>query len=85
MQFLAGVGDPMSIFNDTDPEQKQLQSDLVYRQIEDQFYRDFDTSIQHYIGKITAQVNKYKNEREAVILKIQTISSKVFANQTPKV
>lgn len=73
----------MSIFNDTDSSQKLLQSDSNYRQIEDQFYRDFDASIQSYIGKIASQVNKYKPEREAVLKKIQAIANKVFVNQNP--
>jgi hypothetical protein len=35
MQFLEGVGDPMSMFNYADPEQKTMQADPTYQQIED--------------------------------------------------
>jgi hypothetical protein len=35
MQFLEGIGDPMSMFNDADNEQKNLQADPMYRSIED--------------------------------------------------
>jgi DNA polymerase sigma len=85
MPFIVGVGDPMSIFNDADPEQKLLQNDLNYRQIEDQFYRDFDASIRQYIEKIASKVNKYKAERDAVLAKIQAIANKVFSNQSPTI
>lgn len=46
MSFMAGVGDSMSMFNDADPVQKLMQSNPVYKQIDEQFYLDFDASIQ---------------------------------------
>lgn len=70
MKFMAGIGDSMSMFNDADPVQKLMQSNPVYKQIDEQFYLDFDASIQEYIGRIEGSVAKYKNEREAVLRKI---------------
>lgn len=85
MSFMAGVGDPMSMFNDADQAQKLMQCDLRYKQIDEQFYVDFDTSIRQYIGKIEDSVDKYKNERAVVLREIQRIAVKVYANQTPQI
>ena len=58
------------MFNDADPAQRLMQSDPIYKQIDEQFYLDFDASITEYIGRIEGSVAKYKNEREAVLRKI---------------
>ena len=85
MNFLVGVGDPMSMFNDADPAQKLMQSDPRYKQIDEQFYLDFDASIKQYIGRIEASVDQYKAEREAVLRKIQGIAESVYKNQSPQI
>ena len=83
MSFIAGVGDPMSMFNEGDPQQKLMESDVEYKQIEESFYKEFDVAIQSYIEDINQTVDHYKKEREFVLAKIQSIANKVFENQTP--
>jgi hypothetical protein len=70
MHFIVGVGDPMSRFNDADPQQRLMENDFLYKQIEEAFYKEFDVAINSYIDGITQTVDQYKKEREFVFEKI---------------
>jgi hypothetical protein len=52
MHFILGVGDPMSRFNDADPQQRLMENDFLFKQIEDAFYKEFDVAINSYIDGI---------------------------------
>jgi DNA polymerase sigma len=85
MPFISEIGDPMSAFNDADLEQKRMQQDPCYRSIENMFYLEFDHAIQKYNGEITSRVDKYKQERDKVLQKIQAIANKVYVKQSPQI
>lgn len=47
-----------------------MENEPVYKKIEEAFYKQFDESIQAYIGDIQKTVDNYKQEREIVLAEI---------------
>ena len=74
-QMLQSQSDVPQVLDPTNPaHQQQLESDPVYKMIEDKFYESFDQKILAHTSKLQATINHYAVERDFVHKRIETIA-----------